>query len=117
MIKLLQSYKIKPICVFDGMHLNAKYVTEKCRAVEKLRNKDRAHRMDKRGDHEEAKKLFGKSMVISTEMIDLFTDILQKLDIEVVIAPYEADSQISYLVRSGIADFGVSEDSDIVVFG
>lgn len=117
MIKLLKSYNIKPIWVFDGMHLDAKYATEKGRAVEKLRNKHKAQQLDKRGDHEEAKKLYGKSMTISTEMINLFIDILNKLELEVVIAPYEADSQISYLVKKGIADFGVSEDSDLVVFG
>ena len=31
MIKLLQTYNIKPICVFDGLHLKAKAVTEKNR--------------------------------------------------------------------------------------
>ena len=28
MLKLLQAYKIKPICVFDGRHLKAKQATE-----------------------------------------------------------------------------------------
>lgn len=117
MIKLLQSFNIRPICVFDGMHLNAKAVTERCRVEQKLKNKKKGEQLDKQGNHEEAKRHFGKAMQISSKMIDLFIEILQKLNIELIISPYEADAQISYLCKSGLADFGVSEDSDIVVFG
>ena len=117
MIKILQSFNIKPIWVFDGLHLNAKWATENGRREEKIRNKHKGELLDIQGNHEEAKKFFGKSMVISSKMINLFIEILHKLDIEVIIAPYEADAQISYLCKEGIADFGVSEDSDIVVFG
>lgn len=97
MIKILQSFNIKPICVFDGLPLNAKYATESGRREEKLKNKHKGELLDKQGNHEEAKKYFGKSMVISSKMINLFIEILHKLDIEVIIAPYEADAQISFL--------------------
>ncbi|CAI2364037.1 unnamed protein product [Moneuplotes crassus] len=117
MIKLLQSFNIKPICVFDGMHLNAKSATEHGRSEEKKKNKKKGEQLDKQGNHEEAKKYFGKSMVISSKMINLLIDVLHKLGIEVVMAPYEADAQISYLCKEGLADFAVSEDSDITVFG
>jgi exonuclease 1 len=117
MIKLLQSFNIKPIWVFDGRPLMAKSATEFGRMEEKKRNKAKAEQLDKQGDHEEAKRYFGKSMVISSKMINLFIDILHKLNIKLIVAPYEADAQISYLWKAGVADFGVSEDSDIVVFG
>lgn len=32
-------------------------------------------------------------------------------------APYEADSQIAYLVKEGLADFAISEDSDLTAWG
>jgi len=99
------------------MHLNAKSATEHGRVQDKLKNRKKGKQLDKQGNHDEARKYFGKSMMISSKMINLFIDILHKLDIEVIISPYEADAQISYLCRSGIADFGVSEDSDITVFG
>ena len=69
------------------------------------------------GKEEEARKYFMRSLVLRTKMIDLFIDILKQLDIELVIAPYEADSQIAYLVREGIADFAISEDSDLIAYG
>ena len=32
-------------------------------------------------------------------------------------APYEADAQLAYLNRSGIAQLIITEDSDLVLFG
>ena len=34
-----------------------------------------------------------------------------------VVAPYEADAQIPFLLRRGHADFAISEDSDLLVYG
>lgn len=58
-----------------------------------------------------------RSLVLRTKMIDLFIDILKKLNIDLIIAPYEADSQIAYMVKEGLADFAISEDSDLIVYG
>ena len=50
-------------------------------------------------------------------MVDVLIDTLHKLQIEVIIAPYEADAQIAYMVKEGIVDVGISEDSDLIVYG
>ena len=50
-------------------------------------------------------------------MIDLFMDILKELEIEFLVAPYEADAQMTYMVQQGIADFAISEDSDLIAYG
>ena len=34
-----------------------------------------------------------------------------------IVAPYEADAQLAYLVKEGIADFAISEDSDLIAYG
>ena len=44
-------------------------------------------------------------------------DILNELEVEFYVAPYEADAQMSYMVKQGIADFAISEDSDLVAYG
>ena len=69
------------------------------------------------GHNSEAKKYFGRSLILRTKMIDLFMDILQILDIEFYIAPYEADAQMAYMVKEGIANFAVTEDSDLIAYG
>ena len=32
-------------------------------------------------------------------------------------APYEADAQIAYMVKNGLANFAISEDSDLIAYG
>ena len=117
MIKLVQSYGIKPVCVFDGLHLKAKAATEKNRSDNKKANKELAMQMAEKGHEDEARKYFARSLILRTKMIDLLVDILRTLEIEVVVAPYEADAQIAYMVRSGQADFAISEDSDLIAYG
>ena len=34
-----------------------------------------------------------------------------------MVAPYESDSQIAKLIKLGLADFAITEDSDLVVYG
>lgn len=55
--------------------------------------------MAEKGREEEARKYFSRSLSLRTKMIDLLVDILVQLDIEVVVAPYEADAQLAYMVR------------------
>lgn len=117
MIKLIMSYRIKPICVFDGLHLKAKAATEKNRNENKKANKEVALQMAEKGLDEEAKKYFARSLILRSKMIDLLVDVLREMKIEVVIAPYEADAQIAYMVREGLADIAISEDSDLIAYG
>ena len=37
--------------------------------------------------------------------------------VECIVAPYEADAQLAFLSKSGIADLIITEDSDLLVFG
>jgi len=50
-------------------------------------------------------------------MVDLFMDVLKELEIEFIVAPYEADAQMAYMVKEGIAEFAISEDSDLIAYG
>ena len=44
-------------------------------------------------------------------MVDLFMDILKEIEVEFVIAPYEADAQLAFLNLSGIAQCVITEGS------
>ena len=41
----------------------------------------------------------------------------QDRNIDCIVAPYEADAQLAHLNLCGIADFVISEDSDLTLFG
>lgn len=38
-------------------------------------------------------------------------------DVNVIVAPYEADAQLAYLSQNKIVDVVVTQDSDLIVFG
>ena len=118
MLKLLIcQYQIKPICVFDGRPHAGKVETEKKRAIDKQKNREKAQQFEREGKIDEARKYYTRSIFIKSKQLDLFAEILDELKIEHVTAPYEADAQIAYMVKEGIADFAITEDSDLVVFG
>lgn len=41
----------------------------------------------------------------------------REINVDCIVAPYEADSQLAYLNLSGIADIVITEDSDLLLFG
>lgn len=117
MLRMLKSEGVKPICVFDGYHLKAKKATEEERVAYKQKNREQGMTAEQNGDQDEARKHFSRSLVLRTRMIDIFMDILNELEIEFVVAPYEADAQMSYMVKTGQAHFAITEDSDLIAYG
>ena len=117
MLRMLITKGIKPICVFDGFHLKAKEDTEKDRQDYKRKNRELGHKYEKEENIEEAKKYYSRSLTLRSRMLDLFMDILIELGIEFIVAPYEADAQMTYMVKEGIADFAITEDSDLIAYG
>lgn len=41
----------------------------------------------------------------------------RKINVDCIVAPYEADSQLAFFNLNGIADIVISEDSDMMLFG
>lgn len=37
--------------------------------------------------------------------------------VDCIVAPYEADAQLTYLMKIGIAQLVITEDSDLILFG
>lgn len=92
MIKLLESYSIKPICVFDGRPHEGKVECERARAIDKQKSRSKAKQAEKEGNVEEAKKQQVRCLYVHQKELDLFQEILDKLGIEHITAPYEADA-------------------------
>lgn len=116
-IRLLQSYDIKPILVFDGKNLPAKAETESKRRESRNRAKQRASELLKLGRTEEARVYLRQCVNITPEMaVDVIKE-CQKLQIDCIVAPYESDAQLAFFNRKGIADIIITEDSDLLLFG
>ncbi|CAL7945753.1 unnamed protein product [Xylocopa violacea] len=116
-VDMLLSYKIKPILVFDGKHLPAKAQTEAKRGEARETNHRKAIELMQMGQNAEARNLMRRSIDVTHEMALELIKHCQKMGIDCIVAPYEADAQLAYLNINGIADIIVTEDSDLILFG
>jgi exonuclease-1 len=117
MLAMLKAHDINCIVVFDGKAPKAKEVVIENRKEYKERCLEKAKELYNQGLEEESHTHFRRALKIKTKMLNSLIEIIKRLKFEVIVAPYEADAQIAYLCKTGIADFAISEDSDLVPFG
>ena len=119
-IDSLLYYNIKVVLIFDGDNVPLKREVEDLRKDLRVKRRAEAERLWEEGKKYEAEKLMKLASSISPQLAKAVIDQLlleYKNKIEVIVAPYEADSQLAYLNRTGYVDFIISEDSDLLVFG
>ena len=117
MIALLKSYNIDVLVVFDGKTIKEKQKIDVARKETREQNIEKAQYFKNAGDEDESRKFFKRALKIKSRMINTLINLLKDLKIQVIVAPYEADSQLAYLVRKKYADFVISEDSDLIALG
>ncbi|XP_055528821.1 exonuclease 1 isoform X2 [Wyeomyia smithii] len=116
-VNLLLSYDIKPILVFDGRHLPAKAATEAKRREGRDNSKKRAAELLRDGKVDEARSFLRRCVDITHEMALQLIQECRKRNVDCVVAPHEADAQLAFLNKKGIAQAVVTEDSDLMLFG
>lgn len=117
-LRLLERNQIEPLFVFDGNKLPCKS------QMNQVREDRRAHysKQTAKGgaealDVETLEKFHRYSEYASESFLSLFLDFLAFRSVKFMVAPYEADSQLTWLFLNGKIDLVVSEDSDLVAFG
>jgi len=115
-VNMLLYHNIKPILVFDGRNLPSKSETEKKRRKNRKENKEKAISLLAQGRHREARDYFQRSVDITPAMARHVIQACIERNVDCIIAPYEADAQLAYLNRT-VADFVITEDSDLTLFG
>ncbi|CAD8179648.1 unnamed protein product [Paramecium octaurelia] len=116
MLIMLKEYEITPILIFDGRNLRAKEKTEQMRKQIKQQNLLKAKELQESGNTDEAKKYFQRCLKIRKQMMYTTFDVLRELEVQYIIAPYEADAQIAHMCLSGQCDFAITEDSDLICY-
>lgn len=46
-----------------------------------------------------------------------FVQACRNVGVQCIVAPYEADAQLAYMLNSGLVQLVITEDSDLLVFG
>ncbi|KUF78890.1 Exonuclease 1 [Phytophthora nicotianae] len=108
---------VTPYVVFDGGPLPMKKGTEEERRKSRQKNRELGiqHYNNKRFG--EARKCFIRAADVSPYMAHRVIQHLKAHNVAYVVAPYEADAQLAYLVKNRLADGVITEDSDCLPFG
>ncbi|KAL7593884.1 exonuclease 1 isoform X1 [Lactuca sativa] len=116
-VNLLRHYGVKPILVFDGGHLPMKNEQEIKRARSRKENLARAIEHESCGNTSAAYECYQKAVDISPTIAYELIQVLKQEQISYVVAPYEADAQMTFLALSKHVDAVITEDSDLIPFG
>ncbi|TYZ64104.1 hypothetical protein PybrP1_009131 [[Pythium] brassicae (nom. inval.)] len=116
-VDMLLHNGITPYVVFDGGPLPMKKGTETERRAARQKNRELGIQLFKQGNHAEARKHFTRAADVSPFMAHRVIQRLKAKGVRYVVAPYEADAQLAYLTKNGLADGVITEDSDCLPFG
>ena len=118
-LALLAAHDISPFLVFDGAQLPAKANTAAARDALKTYHRNLAlqylHGVPP--NPELALLHAQKAMTVTGDATARFVALARELSINFIVAPYEADAQLAWLVQHGLVDACITEDSDLVAFG
>jgi len=77
----------------------------------------RAIALNETGSVDEAYSHFAQATHVRFDLVNQLVHSLKDINVEAVVAPYEADAQLAHLRSIGEVDFIVSEDSDLLAYG
>lgn len=118
MLKLFKKHKIRPVIILDGQKLNIKNTASEIRKVDKKINEIR-YKEYKKYDNDKYnidKKIEVSVYTVDKEILDNLVVFLKNINVEVIVAPYESDSQLVYLEKINYIDYILTEDSDLIIY-
>ncbi|KAJ9690835.1 hypothetical protein PVL29_013138 [Vitis rotundifolia] len=116
-VNLLRHYGVEPILVFDGGLLPMKIEQENKRARVRKENLARAIEHESNGNSAAAYECYQKAVDISPSIARELIEVLKQENVSYIVAPYEADAQMTFLAVSQQVDAVITEDSDLIPFG
>ncbi|XP_057764075.1 exonuclease 1 [Salvia miltiorrhiza] len=116
-VNMLRHYGVKPILVFDGGPLPMKSEQEVKRARSRRENLSRAMEHESNGNLTAAYDCYQKAVDISPSIAYDLIQVLKHENVSYIVAPYEADAQMTFLAVSKHVEAVITEDSDLIAFG
>ncbi|XP_031735229.1 exonuclease 1 isoform X2 [Anarrhichthys ocellatus] len=116
-VEMLLGFSVKPILVFDGRNLPSKKEVERARRERREGNLQKGRQLLREGKLSEARDCFTRCVNITPAMAHNLIKAARARGVDCVVAPYEADAQLAYLTKCGLAQAVITEDSDLLAFG
>uniref|UniRef100_A0A3Q1ETY9 Exonuclease 1 n=1 Tax=Acanthochromis polyacanthus TaxID=80966 RepID=A0A3Q1ETY9_9TELE len=117
LVDMLLTFSVKPILVFDGRNLPSKQEVENTRRIRREANLQKGRQLLREGKLSEARDCFNRCVNITPAMAHNLIKVARARGVDCVVAPYEADAQLAYLTKCGLAQAVITEDSDLLAFG
>lgn len=116
-VKTLKAYNVELTFVFDGMKLPAKQVTHKERSARKAESRKKVEEELGRGNKSEARKYMLRCIDVKFDIVKQIINYCKRENINYIVAPYEADAQLAFLINSSMCEFIITEDTDLILYG
>ncbi len=118
-IDILLDNNMQVTMVFDGDTLPAKSKTELERSESRSANLAKARTLAAAGDSKLARNYYARAVDVTPQMASELIFVIRhtRPSVNCIVAPYEADAQLSYLCHIGRVDCVISEDSDNIPYG
>ncbi|XP_035694411.1 exonuclease 1-like [Branchiostoma floridae] len=117
-IEILLRNGVTPLVVFDGRNplpAKAELTAKRKQDRQKARTFARFALMEKNTTRFDRNCQDG--LEVKPEMVDNVIKALKDRGVDYLMAPYEADPQLAFMSMSGAADYVITEDSDLLVYG
>eukprot|EP00826_Nyctotherus_ovalis_P029134 TRINITY_DN2297_c0_g5_i1.p1 TRINITY_DN2297_c0_g5~~TRINITY_DN2297_c0_g5_i1.p1 ORF type:complete len:339 (-),score=80.59 TRINITY_DN2297_c0_g5_i1:778-1755(-) len=116
-LRAVQDAGLTPVVVFDGGRLPMKRETEEARGRSRQLHRREGDELWNRGKREAAIRKYSEGIVITGTMAFELIKVLRRKSVEYVVAPYEADAQMTFLFLERDVSLVITEDSDLLAFG
>ncbi|KAI7888797.1 PIN domain-like protein [Mucor mucedo] len=117
LVKMLLYNNVTPIIVFDGQRLPIKKPVHDLRKKNRKDNYEKGVQFHEAKKNSQAEKYFRHAINITPEMVDKVIEALDEINVRHIVAPFEADSQMTYMFQKNQVQAVITEDSDLLVFG
>lgn len=116
-VRMLIHYGATPVIVFDGAALPMKADTHTERRERRAEALTKAEEALARGNSRVAEEWYQKACPVTPQMARQVIRELRRMNVEYVVAPYEADAQLAWMMQTGYVESVITEDSDLLVYG
>lgn len=79
--------------------------------------REQANEFLRQGNFNEARKYQQRCVDVTHEMALQLIKRCREMNVDCIVAPYETDAQLAFLNKIGMAEYVVTEDTDLILFG